>query len=61
VKAMMVREPQAYSYGSYNNYISEKSTALSDLIDTKRVLAAFHNGSREQYQLFVEGKISHAE
>ena len=61
VKAMMVREPQAYSYSSYKNYVSEKSTELSDLIDTKRVLSAFHNGSREQYRMFVEGKISHAE
>ncbi len=61
VKAMMVREPQAYSYSSYQNYISEKSTELSDLIDTKRVLNAFHNGNREQYRMFVEGKISHAE
>ena len=31
------------------------------VIDTSRVLGAFRTDPREQYRIFVEGKISHAE
>jgi hypothetical protein len=34
---------------------------MSDLVTTDRVLGAFRNNSREQYRMFVEGRISHAE
>ena len=33
----------------------------TDLLDTSRVLGSFRHNSREQYRMFVEGKISHAE
>ena len=69
VKAMMVREPQAYEYSSYglfgNSDDSEKpkkaGTMISDLVDTSRVLSCFKYDPKEQYRMFVEGKISHAE
>ena len=34
---------------------------IKDLVQTDRVLSAFRNNPREQYRMFVEGKISHAE
>lgn len=34
---------------------------INDLVDTSRVLGAFRTNPREQYRMFVEGKISHAE
>ena len=34
---------------------------IADLVDTKRVLDMFRQDPREQYRMFVEGKISHAE
>ena len=37
------------------------SKLISDLTDTSRVLSCFRNNPREQYRMFVEGKISHAE
>ncbi|MCR5604550.1 MAG: transposase [Lachnospiraceae bacterium] len=68
VKAHMVREPIAYEYSSYGGFIDingadkKKITKyIEELVETKRVLDAFGNNSREQYRLFVEGKISHAE
>ena len=69
VKARMVREPIAYDYSSYaffvrENTVQPKSTVecvLSELIDTSRVLSCFRHSPREQYRMFVEGKISHAE
>ena len=68
VKAQMVREPIAYEYSSYGGFIDingadkKKITKyIEELVETKRVLDAFGNNSREQYRLFVEGKISHAE
>jgi REP element-mobilizing transposase RayT len=61
VKAQMVREPRAYSYSSYKNYVSDEKNDFSSLLETERVLGAFHRNDREQYRMFVEGKISHAE
>ena len=65
VKAMMVREPLAYPYSSYGDYVSDESgvkgSIFSDLLETSRVLNCFLHNSREQYRMFVEGKISHAE
>ena len=68
VKAQMVREPIAYEYSSYGGFIDingadkKKITKyIEELVETKRVLDAFGNNSREQYRMFVEGKISHAE
>ena len=67
VKARMVREPLDYEYSSYGKFVSngsakKKSTKLiEELIETDRVLGVFHNNSSEQYRMFVEGKISHAE
>ena len=34
---------------------------IDSLVDTSRVFGCFNNNSREQYRMFVEGKISHAE
>ena len=67
VKAQMVRDPLDYEYSSYGKFVSDreakkKSTKrIDDLVETDRVLGAFNNNSHEQYRMFVEGKISHAE
>ena len=69
VKAMMVREPIAYEYSSYGLFVSDEKgrsnskvqEVMSSLIDVSRVLGAFRHNPREQYRMFVEGKISHAE
>ena len=49
----------------YNSIPAEKkdlaSILIDGLVDTSRVLGGFKNNSREQYRMFVEGKISHAE
>jgi hypothetical protein len=37
------------------------SETIKGLVETKRVLDCFRNNPREQYRMFVEGKISHAE
>ena len=60
VKAAMVREPSGYEYSSYRLYMTGDSDA-EKLIDTSRILEAFHSNSREQYRMFVEGRISHEE
>ena len=61
VKAAMVREPLAYEYSSYSRYVCDEETKNGPMLDTSRVLGAFRTNPREQYRLFVEGKISHAE
>ena len=37
------------------------SQILKEIIKTDRVLECFRNNPQEQYRMFVEGKISHAE
>lgn len=46
-----------------NNDVQEThvSRMISELVDTSRVLGCFRNNPSEQYRIFVEGKISHAE
>ena len=69
VKALMVREPLAYEYSSYGLFAGDERMddrsmvfkAIGDLVDTTRTLSCFRNNPREQYRMFVEGKISHAE
>jgi len=72
VKAQMVREPLAYEFSSYGVFVNgegisgnHKKTKIIELIDelteTSRVLSCFQHSPREQYRMFVEGKISHAE
>ena len=62
VKAQMVREPLAYDYSSYKRYMSDETEDnSSDIIDTRKVFSNFRHNPREQYRMFVEGKISHAE
>lgn len=77
VKAHMVREPITYEYSSYRLFVDSKESEhkrdintnslptamdiIMDLIETGRVLSSFRNTPREQYRMFVEGKISHAE
>ncbi|WP_029200377.1 REP-associated tyrosine transposase [Oribacterium sp. NK2B42] len=68
VKAQMVRGPLDYEYSSYGLYVDGKherkrktDVMIDELVDTGRVLDCFRNNSREQYRMFVEGKISHAE
>ena len=59
VKAHMVRNPLDYKYSSYDQYVSDGKNP--GIVETKKVLSSFRNGDREQYRMFVEGKISHAE
>lgn len=71
VKAKIVREPLAYDYSSYGLFVDTAgndsgenkkfNTALKELVDTSRVLSCFRHNPQEQYRMFVEGKISHAE
>ena len=61
VKAAMVREPLAYKYSSYKNYVSSRERPFYDKIDKNKVLSAFTGTPDEKYRNFVEGKISHAE
>ena len=66
VKARMVREPLDYKYSSYRCYVdreNEQVKGQETVIepDTGRVLGAFRGDPCEQYRMFVEGKISHAE
>ncbi len=73
VKAQMVRGPLDYEYSSYGAFFEEGKTDVREgtdlkpgniikgMVDTSRVFGCFHNNSREQYHMFVEGKISHAE
>ena len=68
VKARMVRDPRAYEYSSYDLFVSGPKegeqkkirASITELVDTTRVLGSFGN-NREQYRMFVEGKLSHAE
>lgn len=73
VKAQMVRGPLAYEYSSYGLFVKSPETndgtargrsmveaSMESLVVTDRILGAFHN-NREQYRMFVEGRISHAE
>ena len=66
----MVRNPLDYEYSSYGLYMNDMAGAgkgrphdelIKSLIKTDRVLNCFRYDSREQYRVFVEGKISHAE
>ena len=72
VKAKMVREPLTYEFSSYGLFVGDDKDAenthktkcsklISELVDTSRVLSCFRHNPREQYRMFVEGKISHAE
>jgi REP element-mobilizing transposase RayT len=72
VKAKMVREPLDYEYSSYGKFVNDEgyrndrrrskcTEMIYELTDTSRVLSCFRNDPREQYRMFVEGKISHAE
>lgn len=64
VKARMVREPLAYEYSSYKYYLTEAGDACPKegiTLNTSRVMNAFRRDPCEQYRMFVEGKISHAE
>ena len=69
VKAQMVRSPLDYEYSSYGLFVNQDMNAddspvgklISDLVDTSRVHSCFRYDPREQYRMFVEGKISHAE
>ena len=71
VKAAMVRNPLKYEYSSYNLFVSDDrqpkrriDKAISNLIDTSRVLSYFcndQNNPRKEYKEFVEGETSHTE
>lgn len=62
VKARMVRGPLDYAYSSYKTYMAEtENKDITSLVEKERILGAFRNNPREQYRMFVEGKISHAE
>lgn len=55
------REPAGQPEGNPSSPLSQIPTMFSDLVTTDRVLGAFRHNSREQYRMFVEGRISHAE
>ena len=66
VKAGMVGEPLDYKYSSYRCYVDrdyDQAKGQDTVIepDTGLVLSAFGGDPREQYRMFVEKKISHAE
>ena len=72
VKAKMVREPLDYEFSSYGSILGNGTSEISrersactaminELTETSRVLSCFRNNPKEQYRMFVEGKISHAE
>ena len=62
VKAKMVREPLEYEYSSYKDYIGENDgKEKRKIVDTSRALSCFCTNPKEQYRMFVEGKISHEE
>ena len=68
VKALMVHNPLDYQYGSYGQYVAPDQVInkrvtplLNEIVETSRVLGVFAHNSREQYRMFVEGKISHWE
>lgn len=69
VKAAMVREPLAYDYSSYKLFVNQAKSEtqrkidkyIEELTDTSRVLSGFKHNPKDQYRMFVEGKISHAE
>ena len=75
VKAGMVREPLAYEYSSYRKFVTyqndgppesslretKASNLINEIVETDRVLGAFRHNKREQYRMFVESKVSHAE
>jgi hypothetical protein len=69
VKAMMVKKPEDYKYGSYRVFMSDEPddkkdkayTAIKELVDTSRTLGFFGNNRMDEYRLFVESEISHAE
>ena len=58
VKAAMVREPLSYEYSSYRFYVTDETwTELT----TDRVFGSFGKNERENYRMFVEGRLSHRE
>ena len=50
---------QATCDGGYKR--NKARAVIKELVDTDRVLDAFRHNKREQYRMFVEGRISHAE
>ncbi len=70
VKAMMVKRPEDYEYGSYRVFMSDEPDniikdkaymVIKDLVDTSRTFGCFCNNKMDEYRMFVEGEISHAE
>ena len=70
VKAMMVRGPLDYEYSSYGSFVGREdkdknskrvTEMINGIVNTDRILRCFRDSSREQYRMFVEGKISHSE
>lgn len=77
VKAQMVREPLAYEYSSYGTFVDYPDehqetgqkmnvikSLIKEIVDTEKVLGCFRaklSHPREQYRMFVEGKMSHEE
>jgi REP element-mobilizing transposase RayT len=57
VRAKMVREPLDYEYSSYASYVSGKI----DHLNKEKVLGYFNGNQEEEYRMFVEGAMSHAE
>lgn len=58
VRAGMVRGPLDYPYSSYEDYVLQKPNPL---LEKERILGYFSKNPEEQYRMFVEGALSHAE
>lgn len=56
VRAKMVRFPLDYKYSSYQNYVTEK---IDTRVTTEKILSCFQCNPAQQYQMFVESKITH--
>ena len=58
VRSGMVRRPLDYPYSSYEDYVLQKPNPL---LEKERILGYFSKNPEEQYRMFVEGALSHAE
>lgn len=58
VKARMVTDPLNYEHSSYGVYIGRRE---SQIVNPDDILNLWKSNQQEQYRLFVEGKMSHAE
>ncbi|MBO4864792.1 MAG: transposase [Eubacterium sp.] len=68
VKANLVKDPYDYFYSSFKTYVNENGfdkndpyRAISNLIDTDRILGMCNSNSQYKYKQFVEDRIDHTD